>query len=191
MLDVLLIHVRDLLNQSMRNQYGTYENKVVVSNLLDNSASNYAELENRIVCFLFGIQQENSLKNTSGRSGSAAAGFLDKSTPLYLNLQLIFSANFKNKNYIEGLNYLSQIISFFHQNRVIFLSNIQGIPQKMDKVTFDMCNLGYDEMSQVWSAVGSKVLPSVIYKVGLVVFDDTPLRGIIPAIAQTDSESSL
>src|SRR5690606_25471734 len=118
MVDVLLIHIRDLLNQYFKNQYGFADNKVIVSNLVDNSGSSPVELEDRIVCFLLSLEEEPALKNKTSRS-SGGAVFLDKSNPLYLHLQLVFCANFKSKNYLEGLNYLSQTINFFHQNRSI------------------------------------------------------------------------
>src|SRR5690606_17429153 len=107
MIDVLLIHVRDLLNQYFKNLYGFSDNKVVVSNLLDNAGSSPVELEDRMVCFLLSLNEEAVLKNKGMRSGGSGSGSIDKATPLFLNLQLVFCANFKNKNYLEGINYLS------------------------------------------------------------------------------------
>lgn len=189
MIDILLVHISDLLNQNFKNQNGVSENKVVVSNLPDSSSSSQVELENRIICFLLSIEQETILKNKNGRMGGSSSGMMDKFAPLYLNLQLVFCANFKSENYLEGLNYLSQTISFFHQNRIINLGNIQGLSMKMDKLSFELSNLSYDNLSQVWSAIGSKVLPSVIYKVGLVIFDNTPIRSITPVISATGSQN--
>jgi hypothetical protein len=188
MIDILLIHIRDLLNQYFKNQYGFSENKVVVSNLLDNAGSSPVELEDRMVCFLLSLDEESVLKNKALRYAGVGGGSLDKATPLYLNLQLVFCANFKSKNYLEGVNYLSQTINFFHQNRSLDPSGIQGLSRRVEKITFELCTLSYDSLSHVWSAIGSKVLPAAIYKVGLVIFDDTPVRGIIPVISSTGTE---
>lgn len=190
MIDLLLIHIRDLLNQYFKNQYGFSENKVVVSNLLDNAGSTPAELEDRMVCFLLSLDEESALKNKTTRNPAGGMGFLDKSTPLYLHLQLAFCANFKSKNYLEGLNYLSQTINFFHQNRTLDPSAIEGLSKRVEKISFELCTLSYDSLSHVWSAIGSKILPAAFYKVGLVIFDDTPVRGIIPAISTTGSETA-
>jgi len=189
MVDVLLIHIRDLLNQYFKNQYGFAENKVVVSNLLDNSGSSPVELEDRIVCFLLSLNEEPALKNKTSRSSGNGSVFLDKSTPLYLHLQLAFCANFKSKNYLEGLNYLSQTINFFHQNRSLNPANIQGLSRRVEKISFELCTLSYDSLSHVWSAIGSKIMPAAFYKVGLVIFDDTPIKGVIPAISATGTEN--
>ncbi|WP_297338276.1 DUF4255 domain-containing protein [Algoriphagus sp.] len=190
MIDTLMAHIRELLNQNFKNQYGITDNKVVVSSLLDNSGSIPVELEDRIVCFLLSVEEETALKNKSSRQMGSGSGFLDKSSPLFLNIHLVFCANFKSKNYLEGLNYISQILSFFQHQRVMSAGAIPGISKRVEKVTFELCNLSYDNISQVWSAIGSKLLPSVIYKVGLVVFDETPVKGITPAISSTGSENS-
>ncbi len=189
MIDILLAHVRDLLNQNFKNQYGFTDNKVVISSLLDNSGTVPAELEDRIVCFLLSVDEETTLRNKSSKPLSSGSRFLEKSSPLFLNLNLVFCANFKSKNYLEGLNYLSQILSFFQNNRIINPGSIQGISRRVERITFELCTLNYDNISQVWSAVGSKLLPSAIYKVGLLVLDDTPIKGITPAISSTDSEN--
>ncbi len=189
MIDVLLIHIRDLLNQYFKNQYGFSENKVVVSNLLENSGTSPVELEDRMVCFMLSLDEEYALKNKATRLPAKGMGYLDKSTPLYLHLQLAFCANFKSKNYLEGLNYLSQTINFFHQNRILDPGSIPGMSKRVEKITFELCTLSYDNLSHIWSAIGSKILPAAFYKVGLVIFDDTPVRGIIPAITSTGSEN--
>lgn len=190
MIDLLLIHIRDLLNQYFKNQYGFAENKVVVSNLMDNSGSSPVELEDRMVCFLLSLEEESTLKNKSSRSSGTASAFLDKSSPLYLHLQLVFCANFKSKNYLEGLNYLSQTINFFHHNRSMSPGTIQGLSKRVEKISFELCTLSYDSLSHIWSAIGSKIMPAAVYKVGLVIFDDTPVRGIIPVISSTGSENA-
>ncbi|TDK50616.1 DUF4255 domain-containing protein [Algoriphagus formosus] len=190
MIDTLLAHVRELLNQNFKNQYGFTDNKVVVSSLLDNSGAIPAELEDRVICFLLSVEEETTLRNKSPRQSGGGSGFLDKSSPLFLNLHLVFCANFKSKNYLEGLNYISQILSFFQHQKVMNPGSIPGMSKRVEKITFELCNLNYDNISQVWSAIGSKLLPSVIYKVGLVVFDDTPIKGITPAISSTGAENS-
>lgn len=189
MIDSLLIHIRDLLNQYFKNQYGIAESKVIISSLLDNSGSTPVELEDKMVVFLLAIEEESALKNKSLRSLGKGVPFLDKSSPLFLNIQLVFCANFKSKTYLEGLNYLSQTINFFQQNKSINPTSIPGLSKSVEKITFDLCTLSYDNLSHIWSAIGSKILPSAIYKVGMVIFDDTPVRGITPVISTTGSEN--
>ncbi|WP_439490145.1 DUF4255 domain-containing protein [Algoriphagus sp.] len=189
MIDLIFSHVKELLNQNFKKQYGFTDNKVVVSSLLDTSGSIPTELEDKIVCFLLSVEEETTLRNKSPRSSSKGSFFVDQSTPLFLNLTVVFCANFKAKNYLEGLNYLSQTLKFFHHNRVWNPGNIQGISNRVEKITFELCNLPYDTLSQVWSAIGSKVLPAAIYKVGVIVIDNTSVKGITPPISSTDSET--
>ncbi len=192
MIDSVLVHIRDILNQYFKNQHGFSDNKVVLSNLLENDGSSPIEVEDRLVFFLLSIGEEFTLKNKSGRTGGAiGTGFIDHASPLYLNLQLVFCANFKNKNYVEGLNYLSLLINFFQNNRIINSSAIQGVSRDIGKISFELCSLSYDSLSHVWSAIGSKILPSAVYKVGLVMIDDTPAKGITPAVKSTGTDQKL
>jgi len=190
MIDKLFSHIRDLLNQDFKNQFGLTENKVVISSLLDSSGSVGVELEDRIVCFLLSIEEETALRNKSSRVRGNGSAFLDQSSPLFLNLTLVFCANFKSKNYLEGLNYLSQTLNFFHHHRVLIPGNIQGISKRVEKITFELCNLPYDTLSHVWSSIGSNILPAVVYKVGLIVIDESSVKGLTPAISSPGSETS-
>jgi len=190
MIDKLFSHIRDLLNQDFKNQFGLSENKVVVSSLSDSSGSVAAELEDKMVCFLLSVEEETALRNKSLRPPTSGSVFLDQSSPLFLNLTVVFCANFKGKNYLEGLHYLSQTLNFFHHHRVLNPGNIQGISKRVEKITFELCNLPYDTLSHIWSSIGSNILPAAVYKVGLIVIEDTSVKGLTPAISSTGTETS-
>ena len=58
----------------------------------------------------------------------------------------------------------------------------------IDKLTFELCNLDNSELSHVWSAIGSKLMPSLVYKVSMLVFEDASISGMIPAIERAESK---
>ncbi|MBN3582478.1 DUF4255 domain-containing protein [Algoriphagus aestuarii] len=190
MIDTVLIHVRDLINQYFKNQHGFSENKVVISNLVELDGTSSMDVEDKVVMFLLGLGEEPALKNKNTRFGGMdGAGFQSKAPVLYLHLNIVFCSNFKNKKYIEGLNYLSQIISFFNRNRVIIPGNIPGLSKKVEKLTFELCPLSFDTISHVWSSIGAKLLPSSIYKVSFIAIDEAPISGYIPAITSSEDRS--
>ena len=118
MIDVALTLIRDLLNQHFKNRFSISENKAILSNLVEGDGSFPREVEDKIVFFLLKIDEESSLKNRGSHSSEmSSAQYPVKAPPLFLNLYVIFCANFRNQNYIEGLNYLSSVISFFQQNK--------------------------------------------------------------------------
>lgn len=190
MIDIVLIYIRDLLNEHFRNEFEISENKVVLSNIVKTDGSAAQNVDDKIVFFLVSLNEEATLRNSSNRSpGKDGDSFASKTSPLHLNLQLLFCSNFDGNVYSEGLSYLSSLIRFFHANKIIPLDHLNNSSQKLHRLSFELCKLDYDQLSHLWSAVGSKLMPSVIYKVGMVVFDDTPVRKVIPAINNPESNS--
>jgi hypothetical protein len=186
MIDITLTYLRDLLNQHLKNNFALTENKVVLSNLVENDGSSSRDVEDKVVLFLIQLDEESSLKNSSGRGGMTGGGFAERNAPLFLNLHIFFCTNFKGQNYVEGLNYLSAIIRYFQQNRILVPSASLGFSKSIEKLSFELCKLDYDQMSNIWSSIGAKLLPSVMYKVGIVVMDDSPIKKVTPAISGTD-----
>lgn len=188
MIDVALIYIRDLLNEHFRNEFSISENKVVLSNIVKADGTVVQNVDGKIVFFLISLDEESTLKNSINRSsGKDDGSFALKASPLHLNLQLLFCSNLDDKVYSEGLSYLSSLIAYFHANKIITLNHLNNSNRKLRRLSFELCKLDYDQISHLWSAIGSKLMPSVLYKVGMVVFDDSPVKKIIPAIKTPDN----
>jgi hypothetical protein len=121
--------------------------------------------------------------------GAENGSFAQKSPSLHLNLQLLFCANFDSAIYTEGLSYLSSLIRFFQLHKRIALDRSNDTSSVKNKLSFELCKLDYAELSHLWSAIGSKLMPSVLYKVSMLVFDDAPIRRIIPAVKETENKT--
>ena len=189
MIHTALEYVRDRLNQHFKNEFSGSNVKVVLSNLDNANGSEVDKTANSIVFFLINVTEETTLKNNLNRSVSAGQSSLaKKQAPLHLNFQIMFCANFSEGNYLEGLNYLSLIIRFFHAHLKLYPSPIKDKENSIGKLTFEQCTLDYGELSQVWSAIGSKLMPSLIYKVNMLVFADKSIAGKIPAIESAQSK---
>jgi len=189
MIDVALTLIRDLLSQHFKNRFSISENKVILSNLVEGDGSFPREVEDKIVFFLLKIDEESSLKNRGSFSSEmSSAQYQVKTPPLFLNLHVIFCANFRNQHYIEGLNYLSAVINFFQQHKSIAPTVSNGLSKRVEKLSFELCKTDFDQLSHIWSSVGSKLLPAVLYKISIVVFDDTPIKKITPAVTSNQQE---
>lgn len=186
MIDIALTYIRDVLNESFRNQFTLTEKKVVLSNIVKADGASAEKVEGKIVFFLVNLEEVSILKNSINRSSGISGSFTQTSPPLHLNMQILFCANFDSSVYIEGLQYLSAVIRFFQINKKIEIKNSGNSNQKIDSLTFELCKLDYDQLSHLWSAIGGKLMPAVLYKVGMLVFDDTPVTRIIPTIKNPD-----
>lgn len=190
MIDIALTYIRDILNENFKKEFPLRANQKVVtlSNIIKPDGSLAEKVDEKIVFFLVNLDEEASLKNSINRSSGGGSSFQHTNPALYLNIHILFCANFDGKNYAEGLQFLSSLIRFFQINRKIEINNSGSSGQKINKLNFELCKLDYDQLSHLWSAIGSKLMPSVLYKVGLLVFDDTPLTRIIPTISNPENK---
>jgi tRNA/tmRNA/rRNA uracil-C5-methylase (TrmA/RlmC/RlmD family) len=187
MIHSALTYVKDILNENFKKKFKISENKVVLSNIVNPDGSIVHNTDNKIVFFLLNLDQEATLKNNINRSSNSDSSFTQRKPSLHLNIHLIFCANFIEKNYEEGLRYLSALISFFQNNNKLTPKLSNNINN--NQLLFEMCRLNYSELSNVWSTIGSKMTPFVIYKVRILAMDDSSISKMIPAIKTSKNQS--
>lgn len=107
-------------------------------------------------------QQENYIKTNTTT--------VYKSPPIYLNLFILFSVN--RTRYDECLNFLSSIIQFFQYQAVFTPVTHPSLDSRIQKLMVDMCSMSFEQSNHLWSILGGKYLPSVMYKVRQVTLDE-------------------
>ena len=101
----------------------------------------------------------------------------DTNLPIHLNLYLMFASYFSGSNYQEGLKFLSKTINYFQGQSVFDHQNSPGLDRNIDKLVLDIQNLSIDELSNLWGILSGKYLPSVLYKVRMVSYDENAVKG--------------
>jgi hypothetical protein len=203
-----LTHIEKRINEHFKNEFAS-DKMLVLSNLVNADGSVIDEVANKMVCCMVSLEEESTLKNGLNRTMKSKSGSFDKTPPiLHFNMQLLFCANFIGiAGYEEGLAYLSSLIRFFQTNRIMKIPGIRQILPKdrvsssrngaydgtnlsgpTQGITFELCKLDYSEFSHLWSAIGAKLMPSVVYKVGMISFDDPPLVSTIEPITSTKNK---
>lgn len=154
MLYEIISEIADEINQHFQLRFGIAEEKLIVSNLVNNDGSLAVEKDN-VVLSIVNIQEEKHIinKNFGG------------SRPVSLNLFLLFTTTFSGSMSGEGLKFLSEIVAFFQAENVY---EIEG-----NKLIFELYNLDFGEQNNLWASLGAKYNPAVIYKVGLVTIDES------------------
>ncbi len=131
--------------------------------LLESSTGNGAdELSDTVIITLVNIEEESSLKNALNFRRTPLGGIAYENPPVYLNLYLLFTANFTR--YDVSLMLLRRIIQFFQgQNNFIF-ANEEGEIQ----LTLDLYTMTFEQINHLWGSLGGKQIPFVMYKARLV-----------------------
>lgn len=98
-----------------------------------------------------------------------------KNPKIYLNLYLLFGVNLSD--YTESLKRLSYIIQFFQYRNVFTPLSSPTLPVGIEELIFDLETLTFQDLNNLWGIMGSKYLPSVIYKMRLVTISEDFAQG--------------
>jgi len=103
---------------------------------------------------------------------------------MHMNLYLVFAAHFPDPNYKEALHFISLVIEFFQGKSVFDKFNTPGLSANIDRLIFEFVNQDIQEMNNMWSLIGAKYLPSVVYKVRMLTFSQSMVREEVPGIVR-------
>jgi len=172
MINTVLELVTASLNRYLKARLEFSEHMVVLSSLVEPDGTMVPATNNKLVISLVGIERDTSANtppvvNTKGEGGIAA-----KARPgIRLNLYIMVSANFSAGNYNEGLKILSHAIGFFQKHPVFTPHNIPDMDPMIGKLIFSMENLSIRDHSSLWSIISNKYVPSVLYKIQVLVIE--------------------
>ncbi len=107
-------------------------------------------------------QQENYTKSDTGTKY--------KSPPLFLNLYMLVSSN--RSNYSQSLAWISHIIQFFQYQNVFTPITHPSLDSRIKKLIVELHSLNFEQINHLWSTLGGKYLPSVMYKIRQVTLDE-------------------
>ncbi|WP_448874602.1 DUF4255 domain-containing protein [Desulfobulbus propionicus] len=176
-----------LLNQYLKHTFDINEDIVVVSNIVDQDGSLVPNINNRILLFLVNIEKDTEVFQTN-------VGFVNQGQtvtshpPVFINLYMMVAANFPGNNYQESLKFLSHSIGFFQRNPVLDHHNTPDLNRGIEKLILDLQNLSFNDLSNLWSIISGKYLPSVLYKIRMLTIDTKPMKGIMHLITDPQSK---
>lgn len=105
-----------------------------------------------------------------------------------LNLYLLAAANpgANSGSYDTALKRLSEVITYF-QGTSFFDKTDYPALDPIEYLIVELTSLSFEQQNQLWASLGGKYMPSVVYKVRLVVIDKGFLGKKEKAIMEIDS----
>ena len=172
MIDLVLSAIVGLLNSHI----GTAAPEVVLGNLsmMESSSDDGNNISDRVVVSVVNIQQESTLRNLPSNrqilDNNGLPRGVARNPPLLLNVYVLIGAN--KMQYDVGLQRISQVLAFFQRNHIFTEDEIPTLPDmNLEKVIFDLHSASIEELNQLWSIMGGKYIPSVIYKMRMAYID--------------------
>ena len=147
----------------------------------DNDTSGSTGTNNPANAFitLVNIEEDRISKSPENyvRQGSET---IYKNPKIYLNLYVLFAVNLSS--YTESLKRLSFIIQFFQYQNVFTPLSSPDLPVGVEKLIMDLNTLSFQDMNNLWGILGSKYLPSVMYKMRMISISEEFAQGNAPLL---------
>jgi hypothetical protein len=152
-----------------------------------------------ITIMLVGLEEERREGKRPRYIEKEDKSIVKLSPPVELDLSILFVAH--QTNYETALRDLSGVISFFQSNSVFdelrfpsLNSSVVDAATKpwrlIEKLIFNLYSLSFEQQNNLWAMLGSKYIPSVVYKMKmLTVFDTKSREGALPITELNYSEN--
>jgi Pvc16 N-terminal domain len=143
--------------------------------------ANLDNADEKLYLTLVNIEEERVTKNqlNTRRDPSDPSKFIVVNPEIKLNAYILATAYFPS--YTEALKRIAYVIRVFQQKNVFspaeineLLDNNNDTPPILDQVIVDLFSQSLDQQYQFSQSYGSKQIPSIIYKVRLLVIDELP-----------------
>jgi hypothetical protein len=112
--------------------------------------------DNTLAVTLVNIDEDNTLKVRNPEEESESS----------LNLTMLVSANYQN--YGMALKYLSEVVKYFREKPVFTKEIIPEMDASIKKIMIEHFSINFEQQYHLWSSIGAKYIPSVLYRVRIV-----------------------
>ncbi len=189
MLEQSLEITRTVLNQYLTKKFGLNDDVVVINNVIDPNGSVPQSNLNKVVISLLNIEREVNKQFYNRNQKLSDGTYADINPEERYNLDLLFSSSFQN--YSETLKFLNGVLEFFQINNTIDSRKYSNMPSGINRLDYDNEKISFHQMHSLWSAMGAKYQPSVIYKLRLITIQGDELIKVISPVSATSNSSGV
>jgi hypothetical protein len=187
MIDAALSFLSDELNEYLKIKSSDPDTtRIILSNVAISSGagSGVGIPDNHLGMSLINIEEERVFKDQR-TAFINSDGLTEHMNPdLRLNLYILISANYQDsiasdssEDYKEGLKQLSYVISFFQSKNVFTNDNSPTLADSsIQKLIIELYSYNFEQLNNFWSVLGTHYLPSVLYKVRVITFQEQALQ---------------
>ena len=169
MLEKLLTHYADLLNEFLKQTYKHPEGIAAVGRIGGTTDA----IPNKLVISLLNVEREAAGGSAPSTYRSDGGSYTRTYSPLLLNLNVILASVFEETRYDFSLSVLSDALRF-----------VQACPKfKLDGMDFtvEILGISMQDFNNVWTLLGGQCYPSVLCRIRYLHVDG----GVIASSGKT------
>ena len=140
-----------------------------ISEIINDNNNNGVNAD--IIISLINIE-ENRISRDPNNFIRKDGGILLKKPAVHLYLTLLFTSVRRAAGaYGLSLQDLQDVIGVFQRKDVFDHSNTAALDQNIEKLILDMVSLNLQQLHEIWSVLGGRYFPSVVYRMRMVTID--------------------
>ncbi|MDB4582339.1 DUF4255 domain-containing protein [Draconibacterium sp.] len=161
---------------------------VVLSNILDQDGkietivNSSGGADHSLVITLINIEEEKHLKPPPAIKELNRQFIVKQNPEINLNLYVLLTAF--SSHYETSLGIISDAIKFFQSKHIFNHSNTPALDVKIEKIIADLFTLTFEQQNYLWSMMGVKYLPSVMYKLRMLSIDDEQIKDKVKPVKE-------
>ena len=145
---------------------------------------------NSVVPVLINVEEEKIIRQANRYEGVVKNGIKTELNPaIGINLLVLFVSNFSD--YEQSLQFLSLVISYFQKFPVLDHSNTPTLSDAVDKVVIELVTFPIAQQNELWNSLKTTYRPSMIYKIGVLVYRDHTSVIIANEVATLEIKTNL
>lgn len=189
MIGQALTFITSVLNHHLVNRFDLDSPIVVLNSLVDSTGSLPQKNQNKVVLTLINLEHETSKQFYGNHQATRTAKQVSDVFPaVRFNLDILLTASFDV--YEESLKFLTETIAFFQAHPSLTEQLFPTMPAGLAMLNFEIENSPYAQTHNLWTSMGAKYQPSVIYKIRHVTVDSEEIRGTTPTIQGVDVKAA-
>ena len=130
--------------------------------------------DNTLALTLVNVEEERVVKSPSTHIANLNGRIAHINPEIQLNLYVLCIANFSI--YKTSLEFLSGAIRFFQCQTSFTPENTPSMDARIQRLMIHPQNLNFEQQNNLWSSLGGKYMPSVLFKVGVITIQEALAR---------------
>ncbi|MCC6411360.1 MAG: DUF4255 domain-containing protein [Saprospiraceae bacterium] len=164
---------------------------VVAEQLILQNGSVTNGLDSKVVMMLVNVEEDRISKSHDIYRKQPNGTVEVARREVRLNMYVLFVAHFPSSNaqqsrYHDALKALSNVIGFFQSKNFFDTKNTPALDARVDKLLIELFSMTLEQQNHLWGSLGAKYMPSVMYRVRLVIIQEEELTTGGPPIQQIE-----
>lgn len=162
MIELALACLAKELDAWMQAKADTGPGQVVLDRLVDDNGL-WAIPDDSVGLMLINVQLDRAAKAAPASGPLELAGTAESGPAQHLSLFILVAA--QSREYPAALSHLSHTLAFFNAHPVFTRDRYPALGPRIEAVDVALEPLDYEQLARIWSFVGGRQVPSVVYRV--------------------------